>query len=182
VSYPPGPDQPPYPAPPVPPGQPPQGYPGYPGYPAQGQPGYQGYPGQPGPYHQPPYAPPNTTLAVVAHLGPFIGGFVVPLIIFIVSKDDQFARRHAAEALNAQITYTVVAVSSMLVVFLPLMVFGAGVGGEAAAIGFLFAMFGVMALIFGYALVLAVSAVIAMVRAGKREEFRYPLTVRLVKP
>ena len=42
--------------------------------------------------------------AALAHVLGIVTGFVAPLIIFIVKKDDAFTRDNAREALNFQIT------------------------------------------------------------------------------
>jgi uncharacterized Tic20 family protein len=174
-------------APPGPAGPPDPAYPGYPTYP--GQPGYglPGYGGQPG---QPPapgypygygYGPPPSTssgLAVLAHIGPFIGGFIVPLIIYLVAANDPFTRRHASEALNGAITHLMVTLAAMagLFVLLPL-----SASTEAVAV-FVVGMVGFFIAIFGLMAFYMVIAVIAMIRAGRREDYRYPLTLHLVKP
>ncbi len=40
------------------------------------------------------------TLAILSHLGPILGGFVLPLVLFLVAKDKPYVRHHACEALN----------------------------------------------------------------------------------
>src|SRR5262245_21251917 len=48
---------------------------------------------------------PNKTLATVAHLGGLVGGFVTPLVVYLIDGGkDRFVRHNAAEALNFQIT------------------------------------------------------------------------------
>ena len=42
---------------------------------------------------------------MLSHLGPIFGGFVLPLVMFLVAKDKQpYVRHHACEALNFAIT------------------------------------------------------------------------------
>jgi uncharacterized Tic20 family protein len=173
----PGPSQP---LPPPPAAPTPPGYPGQavqPGYPAQTYPGYPPPAGS-APYGQPYYAPPptranNNTLAIIAHLGPIAGGFIVPLVVFITAKDDPTVRAHAAEALNFQITFTAVMVVSMFSFFAAM-----AVDIRAGFVLFAFVWLAMMTLgIFSW-----VVAIIAMVKASRGELFHYPLTVRLVKP
>ena len=42
--------------------------------------------------------------AALAHVLGIVTGFVAPLIIFLIKKDDPFVRNNAREALNFQIT------------------------------------------------------------------------------
>jgi uncharacterized Tic20 family protein len=49
------------------------------------------------------------TWAIVSHLGVFIGGFILPLVAYVTQKDkNAFARHHAAESLNFQLTLLLV--------------------------------------------------------------------------
>ena len=48
------------------------------------------------------------TLAILSHLGAILGGFVLPLVMFLVAKDKPYVRHHVGEALNFAITYFVV--------------------------------------------------------------------------
>ncbi|ASU86339.1 DUF4870 domain-containing protein [Nocardiopsis gilva YIM 90087] len=96
---------------------PPGGDPGYgppQGAPGMGQQPYpQQYPQQPyggqyqQPYPQQPGGPANSddrTMALLAHLGGLFLGFLVPLVLYLVKKDESpFVRHHAAQALNFQI-------------------------------------------------------------------------------
>ncbi len=42
--------------------------------------------------------------AALSHVLGIVTGFIAPLILFLVKKDDPFVRDHAREALNFQIT------------------------------------------------------------------------------
>jgi uncharacterized Tic20 family protein len=150
------------------------GPPDQPGYPSQI---YQGYPPAPGvaPYGQPYYPAPtqNTSMAVISHLGPLAGGFLVPLIVLAITKDDPFTRRHANEALNFQLTIFGAAIAGMACV------------GLAMAVDFraLLLVFPLVWLsLFGITIFAWVVSIMAMLRASRGEEYRYPLTVRLVQP
>ncbi|HYH55587.1 MAG TPA: DUF4870 domain-containing protein [Anseongella sp.] len=98
--------------------------------------------------------------ALFAHLGTIISSFLIPLIIWIVKKDDsKFVDHHGKEALNFQIT-----------IFL-----GYIVGGILAI------------LVVGLFIILAcwilslVCAVMAAVKANEGKEYRYPLSWRIIK-
>lgn len=119
--------------------------------PGYGPPGYGGYP-----------APPeDVTLAVLVHLSFFALGLIGPLVVYLIAKDDTakpMTRHHAAEALNFHLSllvYGIVSVVLILVVVGILLLLVLAVGG-------------------------AVLAVVAAVAAGRREAYRYPLTIRFV--
>jgi uncharacterized Tic20 family protein len=98
--------------------------------------------------------------AIVANLGPLIGlSFVVPLIVWLVFKDrSAFVDRQAKEALNMQISYFIYfAVAAILVI---------------VVIGFfLLILLGVAWLVL---------MIIASVKAGAYEDYRYPAIIRFV--
>ena len=104
------------------------------------------------------------TWAWVSHAGCFVGAavamaFVVPLVIMLTKgKESAFVRRHAVESLNFQIsTLIYAAVSAVLILVL---------------IG--------IALLLVLAVFYVVAVVLATVKAANGQEFRYPLTMRLV--
>ncbi len=102
--------------------------------------------------------------AVAAHLSGFLAayvalGFIGPLVVMLTTgKRSPFVRRHAVEALNFNLTALLaVIVSGALVVVLigiPMLV----------AVGILY----------------LVTTIMGAVAASRGEEFRYPLTLRLV--
>ena len=100
------------------------------------------------------------TWAMLAHLGGIVLGFVAPLIVMLTQGEKSpFARRQAVEALNFQIlvliAFTVSAVSMILLIgflLLPLVWIGS-----------------------------VVFMVLAGVAANKGEDYRYPVSLRLVK-
>lgn len=106
-----------------------------------------------------PPAQEQTVWAVLAHLSIFVLAVIGPLAVYLVFKDTSpFTRQHAAEALNFQITVTIAAiVSGILVVLL--------VGLLLLPAVILFAV---------------VMSIVAAVAAGNRQPYRYPLTFRFV--
>lgn len=153
------------PAPPAPPYGAPTGEPAQPPY------GAQPY-GQPPPYGQPqPYAgpggpltPDERTWGGAAHWSALVGAFVAlaflgPLIVMITKGNESaYIRRQAVESLNFQLSmliYAIVAAISLLLlvglILLPLV--------------------GLLWLIF---------TIIGSVKAANGEEYRYPLTIRMV--
>lgn len=111
------------------------------------------------------------TWAMVAHIGVFVAawfamGFLCPLVVWLVYRyRSDFVRRHALESLNFQLSlliYTAIAVILVLITFglgvliiIPLIIIGA-----------------VAALVF---------IVLATIAASSGNEYRYPLSIRLVR-
>ncbi len=101
----------------------------------------------------------NTGMATLAHALGIFTGFVGAMIIYLVEKDEGYVKNQAKEALNFQITITILWVAGW---FLSLIL-----------IGF------VLLPIIGLAnLILCIVAAIA---ANKGEDYRYPFALRLIK-
>lgn len=97
--------------------------------------------------------------ATLAHLSPILFGFLGPLVIYLLMKDKgHFVRNQSLEALNFQITLTIVMIVSVILWLIIIGIVITIVAGVAA-------------------LVLMIMAAIA---ANRGEEYRYPLTLRLV--
>lgn len=145
----------------VPPG-PQQGY-GQPGY-QQQQPSYGYAAPQPRPPHVPGVYGPrpgsdDTTMAMLAHLLGLLVSWIGPLVIYLMKKDESpYVRDQSAEALNFQITmfigYTVCFVLAFVL------------------IGFI-----LLPVVWIVSLIFHVQAAIA---ANKGENYRYPISIRLV--
>jgi uncharacterized Tic20 family protein len=137
--------------------QPPSGYGPPPGWGAP--PPAQGYGSWPGGV-APPTGPSSddTTWAVLAHLSYFVLGLIAPLVIYLVKKDSPFARQQAAEAFNFHVTLLLAAIVSGVLV---LVIIG---------------IFLLLAVLLGG----AVLSVVAAVRSGRGEAYRYPLTIRFL--
>jgi len=108
------------------------------------------------------------TLAMLAHAGPAAvilvtagyGGWLVPLIIWLVKKDDsEFVGTHAKEALNLQLSAFIANLISI-----PL-IFACGIGIVTLILVTLFA------LVFG---------IIAGIKAYEGAPYRYPYILRLI--
>lgn len=91
-------------------------------------------------------------MAMFAHLGAILLGFIAPLIIWLMYKDkSKFIDRHAKEALNFDITMMIIIVATCM--------FGA-------------ILVGPMALIFH---------ILAGMAANEGRVYRYPMTIRFIK-
>ncbi|CAN5205110.1 DUF4870 domain-containing protein [soil metagenome] len=98
-------------------------------------------------------------LALVAHLGTILGGFLVPLIIMLVKKDSRFVSQHAAQSLGFSIITFV-----LILISIPLM---------CVVIGMI-TMPIVILVHLGY-------IILATIRANEGKYFEYPLSGPFVK-
>lgn len=119
------------------------------------------------PTEQGPFPVPSSeerTWAWVAHAGSILAAwaalaFVAPLLVLLLKgKDSAFVRRHAVESLNFQITTLIYAAISFVLIFVLIGIF----------------------LLVALGIFWIVAVVVGTVRAANGEEFRYPLTLRLV--
>ena len=150
------------------PGQPSYGEPSY-GQPAYGQPPAQNPYDQQSPYVQQPVAGAITsderTWGGAAHWGALIAGlfgglaFLGPLIVLLVKGNESpWVRRQSVESLNFQISIMIYAiVSAILIIVLIGLVL-------LPAVGILWLVF----------------TIIGSVKASNGEDYRYPLTIRMV--
>ena len=108
-----------------------------------------------------------TSLAMLAHLGMLVGGFIVPLVLYLTSgKDDPFVRHHSAEALNFSITYLIAFLSCFVLFFV----------GIVAWPLLIVAFLGMFAIAIGHLVLL----IVASIKAYHGEWWRYPVNIRLV--
>jgi hypothetical protein len=99
-------------------------------------------------------------MAMLAHLLGIFTSVIVPLIIWLLKKEEsKFVEDQAREALNMQLTLLIVYVACSVLWCLVFPIF-------------------VLAAAFVYAVVFGI---IAAIRASEGELFRYPITLRLVK-
>jgi uncharacterized protein len=113
----------------------------------------------PGTGTTPPYTPTSDerTLAILCHvLGIFFWIFP-PLIIYLIKKDESaYVKQHAMEALNFQITISIISIVLALTIVGILLIW----------------VVWVAALVF---------MIIASINASDNKIYRYPLTLRLIK-
>ncbi len=100
------------------------------------------------------------TLSILAHILGIFTGFIGPLIIFLVTREDQaVAKANAREALNFQITLALAAIVSSLLIIIVIGI----VGLVAVGIGNV------------------VFSILAAMAASRDQEYRYPVSLRLLK-
>ena len=119
-------------------------------------------------YTAPPPAPTGVppedqrTLALITHLSCIVLGFIVPLIIWLVNKDQQgkdFVNDQAKEALNFQITLLFAYVAGTV---LSLIIIGIFIS-------------------FAAWIACIVFSIIGGLKANNGEAYRYPFAIRLIK-
>ncbi len=98
--------------------------------------------------------------ALVGLLGNGVGFLIVPLIVWLIKKDDHpFINEQGKESVNFQIT-----------MFLALFV---GALLTLVLIGFV--------ILFATMIMMTVLPVVAAIKASNGESYRYPLTIRFIK-
>lgn len=104
----------------------------------------------------------ETNMAMLAHLLGIFTGFLGPLIIWLVKKEDsKFVEAAGKEALNFQITILIVYVALAVV--------------SCVTLGF-------GAILYFPAMIVAiVFMVIATINSTKGELYKYPINIRLIK-
>lgn len=122
----------------------------------------------------PPASPQNArddsnSWALAAHLSALLSlligfPFVGPLVIYLVKKDDPFVRRHAAEALNFNLS---------------VMLYAIVLGLATLVLIFVVVGLALIPVLLLLALLWLVFICVAAVKAGQGEDYRYPLTIRL---
>jgi hypothetical protein len=155
TTTPPDPDDPYGQAPPPPPARSPGGY-GQPGAPYE-----QARPPLPGEYATGPLMsdPDQRLWATLAHLSGLVLSIIGPLVIYLLMKDrGRFVRSQALEALNFQITVLIAVIVSSALIFVLIGLVLLPIVGVAAF----------------------VLMILAGIAANRGEEYRYPLTLRLV--
>lgn len=99
-------------------------------------------------------------------------GFLGPMVIWLLRKDeDVFVDHHAKEALNFQLT-VLVALFASVILAIPAVIIGVltlGIGLVLLALLILAAM-----------ILWVVLPIVATIKAGNSEGFRYPFTIRFV--
>ncbi|HZH44099.1 MAG TPA: DUF4870 domain-containing protein [Lysobacter sp.] len=110
----------------------------------------------------------DRTLAMLTHLSGIILGFIVPLIVWLMNKDKPgkgFLVEQAKEALNFTITLLIVYVALTFLAIITLGILGLITGPLSLLVW-------IVSIVF---------FVIAGMKANNGEQYRYPMTLRLIK-
>jgi uncharacterized Tic20 family protein len=99
-------------------------------------------------------------IALLSHVLTLVAGFIAPLVIYLVKKDEsEFVKIHAMESLNFQISIFIFVIACIPFVFI--------------FIGF----FMMIAIGFAYLVLI----IVATIKASEGKIYRYPFTIRLIK-
>ncbi len=97
------------------------------------------------------------TMAILSHVLTLVVGFLAPLIIYLIKKDESaFVRDHAKESLNFQIT--------IFIIFIVLIITLIGI--------LLLWVVGIVTLVF---------VILATIKASEGKLYKYPFSLRLIK-
>lgn len=107
-------------------------------------------------------------IALLAHVGTFIGGVIVPLVIWLVKKDEsEYIAEHAKQSLNFQLSLLIYAIGGVFISFLLMIIF----------IG---AILMILVLI-GVSILSLVTVILASINASQGKHYKYPLTIPFFK-
>lgn len=129
--------------------------------------------------------------AMLTHLASFsnlvfpFGAILGPLVAWLVKKgESEFVDRHGKESLQFQacfLAYHMVFVCGGIVSFFGAFAVGEASGDSDLTVGLSMAvLIGLVAIALLLRLFVCVMAIVAAVRAYRGEEFRYPLTIRVM--
>ena len=97
------------------------------------------------------------TLALLSHALTLVAGFLAPLIIYLIKKDQSsFVSHHAKESLNFQITIFIIMIALVITVIGILLIW----------------IVGILALVL---------VIMASIKANEGKLYKYPFTLRLIK-
>lgn len=100
------------------------------------------------------------TMAILSHILCLVAGFLAPLIIYFIKKDESaYVREHAKESLNFQITMIILYIISAILVLI---------------------LIGIL-LIWALAIADLILVIIATIKASENKMYRYPFNFRLIK-
>ena len=107
-------------------------------------------------------------IALLAHAGTFIGGFIVPLVIWLVKKDEsEYIGEHAKQSLNFQISMFIYAIGGMFISFLFMIIF---IGA-----------FLMILLVLGVSILSLVTVILASINASQGKHYKYPMCIPFFK-
>ncbi len=102
----------------------------------------------------------DKTMGILAHILCIVGGFLAPLIIYLVKKDSSpYVTAHAKESLNFQLTFLIAYIISWVLIFF--------------VIGLI--------LIPAVIIVDLIFIIIATIKASEGKFYKYPFSIKFVK-
>lgn len=114
----------------------------------------------------------STNLALINWLGCLFFGFIPPLIIMLVKKDDPYVQSQAKEALNWSITFVLGYIGLWIIA----MILG-------FILAFIFAPLAIIPMIFVFLFAFShlVFCVMGAIQCAAGKDFRVPFNIRLIK-
>jgi uncharacterized protein len=107
-----------------------------------------------------PPTPDEKTMGILSHILCLVGGFIAPLIIYLIKKDESaYVREQAKESLNFQLTLLICYIVSWFLIFI---------------------IVGILLLVL-LGLANLVLIIIATIKASEGKLYRYPFNFRLIK-
>jgi len=130
--------------------------------------------------------PDDRTLSILTHGGVLVGGFILPLVFYLIADDETRpeTRWHAREALNFQLSFLVAYLGSFVVFFVGLAAggaFGASGSEAGAGIGFGISFVVFFVVVIGAAILNFVFSIIGAMRASAGIRWRYPIRIPFVR-
>jgi hypothetical protein len=102
----------------------------------------------------------DKTMAILAHCLCIVAGFVAPLVIYLIKKDNSpYATAHAKESLNFQLTMLIAYFASFILMFI---------------------LIGIPLLVL-LSIANLVLVIIATIRASENKMYRYPFSIKFIK-
>jgi len=102
----------------------------------------------------------DKTLGILAHILCIVGGFLAPLIIYLIKKDSSpYVTAHAKESLNFQLTVLIAYIISWILIFV--------------LIGFL--------LVFLVMIGNLILVIMATIKASEGKFYKYPFSIKFIK-
>ncbi|MGA9278118.1 DUF4870 domain-containing protein [Ilumatobacter sp.] len=128
----------------------------------------------------------DRTLSILTHGGVVVGGFVLPLVFYLISDDERRpeTRWNSRQALNFQLTFLAAYLGAFVVFFGGLAVSGAfsAAGSETGAgVGFGIAFAAFFVFLMGALVVNVVFSIIGAVRANEGVRWTYPIQIPFVR-
>ena len=120
------------------------------------------------------------TLAVLCHLGLFLGGFILPLVVYLTEGPrNRYTRHHSREALNFNITFVMLWMLLFMPAWIVIILTTAGNSTRRSGFPISIAIFWIAGMLLWLT---AISfSILGAVRASQGRQWRYPLCVRFVR-
>lgn len=122
----------------------------------------------------------GATLAMLCHLGIVLGGFILPLVVYLTEGTrNRYIRHHSREALNFNITFGVLWVLLFMPAWIVIVLTTAANTTRRSGFPASVVIFGIAAMVLW--LTAITFSILGAVRASQGVRWRYPLCLRFVR-